>query len=286
MSCDLHTHSVYSDGELEPAALVQLAREVGCHILSVTDHDCYEGSFRALEAAKGTEVTVVPGIELDVRGDVEVLIFGMPNRELLRVSLESCEMRREVARTTSEGINAKVGSRVIDYDRDIEDVAPGAILKPHMARLCHKKGLTKDFLDFKRRLNEEWFPEGIPTFDKPELSDVLRWVKDSGAVAVLAHPLYYLIQKREAEGLSRLEDLLDLQLDGFEFYYNYGPLQAKDKEVLKRLNEAILGLAETRDLLLTGGTDFHVMGQTLGSPILPESCARALCDRIGIQRPA
>jgi DNA polymerase III alpha subunit (gram-positive type) len=36
---DLHTHTLRSDGVLEPAALVRAAAEAGIRTLSITDHD-------------------------------------------------------------------------------------------------------------------------------------------------------------------------------------------------------------------------------------------------------
>ena len=40
---DLHSHSCYSDGSDEPAALVRLAHAAGLNALALTDHDTVAG---------------------------------------------------------------------------------------------------------------------------------------------------------------------------------------------------------------------------------------------------
>ena len=40
---DLHIHSVHSDGELTPEAIVAKGRALGLAALSLTDHDCTDG---------------------------------------------------------------------------------------------------------------------------------------------------------------------------------------------------------------------------------------------------
>ena len=51
-SVDLHTHSSYSDGSLEPRQLVRLAKESGLRAIALTDHDTVEGVEEAVLAGK------------------------------------------------------------------------------------------------------------------------------------------------------------------------------------------------------------------------------------------
>ena len=41
--CDLHAHSVYSDGTLTPAQLIQTAQQVGLSALVLSDHNTVAG---------------------------------------------------------------------------------------------------------------------------------------------------------------------------------------------------------------------------------------------------
>ena len=60
---DLHTHSTASDGTLTPTELVSLARKQNLKALALTDHDTTDGLKEATEAARGTDLEFIPGIE-------------------------------------------------------------------------------------------------------------------------------------------------------------------------------------------------------------------------------
>ena len=61
---DLHVHSNKSDGSLSPSDLVLEAKKKGLTAFALTDHDTVDGIDEAMAAAKGSGVTVIPGIEL------------------------------------------------------------------------------------------------------------------------------------------------------------------------------------------------------------------------------
>ena len=70
MRADLHTHSIFSDGELIPAELVRTAKVIGHNVIAITDHvDMTNVEFvvkNVVKAAELTddEITVIPGIEV------------------------------------------------------------------------------------------------------------------------------------------------------------------------------------------------------------------------------
>ena len=59
---DLHVHSCMSDGSMTPEELVELAGQTGLAAFALTDHDTTAGIDRAVWAAKGTPVEIIPGI--------------------------------------------------------------------------------------------------------------------------------------------------------------------------------------------------------------------------------
>lgn len=61
---DLHSHSVYSDGSDTPAELVEIAKKTGLSALALTDHDTVAGVNEAIEAADGSDLEIIPGVEL------------------------------------------------------------------------------------------------------------------------------------------------------------------------------------------------------------------------------
>ena len=70
MRADLHTHSIFSDGELIPAELVRTAKVLGHNVIAITDHvDMTNVEFvvkNVVRAAELTddEITVIPGVEV------------------------------------------------------------------------------------------------------------------------------------------------------------------------------------------------------------------------------
>ncbi|WP_440058928.1 PHP domain-containing protein [Thermogladius sp. 4427co] len=72
---DLHIHSVYSDGRAPPSEIIAYAIARGLNAISITDHNTFQGSIRALELVRGGgyDIIIVPGVEVRTdRGDVLV----------------------------------------------------------------------------------------------------------------------------------------------------------------------------------------------------------------------
>ena len=71
MMIDLHTHTLFSDGELIPSELVRRAKVIGYQAIALTDHADFTNIDRLLEAAKkaryleeGYDITVLAGVEI------------------------------------------------------------------------------------------------------------------------------------------------------------------------------------------------------------------------------
>ena len=70
MRADLHTHTVFSDGELIPAELVRRAMVLGHDVIAITDHvDMTNVEWVASNVAKAVElcedyIRVIPGVEI------------------------------------------------------------------------------------------------------------------------------------------------------------------------------------------------------------------------------
>jgi PHP family Zn ribbon phosphoesterase len=73
---DLHIHTCLSPcGELEmyPRGVVERARAAGLDIIAVTDHNSAENAAAVGEAAAGTGLTVLPGMELTTEEEAHIL---------------------------------------------------------------------------------------------------------------------------------------------------------------------------------------------------------------------
>jgi PHP family Zn ribbon phosphoesterase len=81
---DLHIHTVLSacaEVEMIPPLIVEEALQKGLHVIAITDHNATGNATAVMEAAAGTELVVLPGMELLTQEEVDVLcIFDAPEQ--------------------------------------------------------------------------------------------------------------------------------------------------------------------------------------------------------------
>jgi len=67
---------------MSPRAVVERARAAGLDIIAVTDHNTMENSAAVIQAARGTELAVLPGMEMTTAEEVHILGLFDPGTEL------------------------------------------------------------------------------------------------------------------------------------------------------------------------------------------------------------
>jgi len=73
---DLHVHTVLSpcaEVEMIPPLIIRRARELGLGLIGITDHNSAENVAAVIEAAEGSGVAVLPGIEVQTREEVHLV---------------------------------------------------------------------------------------------------------------------------------------------------------------------------------------------------------------------
>ncbi|HEX7555827.1 MAG TPA: PHP domain-containing protein [Leptolinea sp.] len=73
---ELHVHTVLSpcaEVEMIPPLIIQEAVELGINLLAITDHNSTANIQAVQKAAKGSEVFILPGMELQTREEVHLL---------------------------------------------------------------------------------------------------------------------------------------------------------------------------------------------------------------------
>ncbi len=88
---DLHVHSCLSpcgDLEIYPRRIVERAIEAGLDIVAVTDHNSAENAAATIRAAKGTRLTVLPGMEIASAEEVHILGLFATVADVLVVQAE------------------------------------------------------------------------------------------------------------------------------------------------------------------------------------------------------
>ena len=108
---DLHAHTNRSDGSLEPAALVALAKETGLRALAVTDHDTTSALAIAREVGRSLGVEILTGAEITspfASARTSAIVTGAPSSQS-RSTIRGLRVSRPA--TISASIAQSAGSR-------------------------------------------------------------------------------------------------------------------------------------------------------------------------------
>ncbi|WP_395641087.1 PHP domain-containing protein [Pseudolysinimonas sp.] len=249
---DLHAHSSVSDGTETPAELVAAGVAAGLGVLAITDHDSTAGWVPAFEAAEGTGLTVLPGMELSTQLDgasVHLLAYLIdPAHPGLLAETEKIRAER------LHRAEAMVQRIAVDYALDWEDVLaqaqPGATLgRPHIADALVARGhVTDRSAAFQSILH--WRGGYYRPHAAPKPLEGVELIVAAGGVPVLAHP--------GGRGPDRLVDerrtraLVDAGLAGVEVGHRDNPPAAREKWA---------AIAQRYDLIVTGSSDYHGRGK-------------------------
>lgn len=247
--CDLHTHTLSSDGKQPPAENVRLAHEKGLTAVAITDHDTVGGIAEALEAGRQYGITVVPGVEISTRaGGKEIHVLGYfvdYEQELFLSRLarqrETRDQRNEaiIGKLNELGIAITLANVIKGIGRELKQGE--SVGRPHIADELVRLGAAADMRDaFDKYLAEGAAAYVSPPRIAPELA--CKWILEAGGVPVLAHPGIY-----GDDALVR-EIIAGSELRGIEVYHSdHGPAE----------ESRYLAMAEEFGLLVTGGSDFH-----------------------------
>ncbi|MES9964198.1 MAG: PHP domain-containing protein [Candidatus Sedimenticola sp. 20ELBAFRAG] len=202
---DLHSHSTASDGTLSPTELFELAASKGVNILALTDHDTTEGLAEAELAAIETGVCLVPGVEVSVTWNAQVVhLVGLgvdpENTELQDGLAKLREFRdwraEEIGRRLEkEGVRGSFeGARALSNGR--------LISRTHFARFLVEKGYAPDTRKVFKRFLTRGNPGHVPG-QWAELGEAVSWIRAAGGQAVLAHPARYKLTRTKLRRLIK-----------------------------------------------------------------------------------
>ena len=258
---DLHTHTTASDGVLSPADLVAAAHAFGLTTIAVTDHDTVAGIAAARQAATGTGLRVLPGVELGARHaetSVHLLGYGIdPASPALIQGLADLARQREArARAMLERL-AEAGAPL-----SWEAVRAGSsstIGRPHIARALVAAGYAADLQDAFAGLLSTRSPAYIPSAHL-SVADVVALVSAAGGAVALAHA------RRPGTRLDLVRELPALRAAGVR------GLEVYHSEHDAATSRALAAFADDEGMWWSGGSDFHGPGKPpkgLGSVAVP-----------------
>ena len=246
--CDLHTHSIFSDGTMSPEELVDIAIERGISALALTDHNTADGLARFVKYADKRGLEVAPGVEfsVDYNGrELHLLGLFIGSEDYSAVSELMNEANRRKEESNIALIDAldRAGIK-LDYQRIKDSTQSGRINRAHIATAMVEAGYVKD----RAEAFEKYLSPSKGFYKEPQrltALEIIDFIKSIGAVSVLAHPFLNL----DYEGLRAFLPMAKARgLVGMECYYS----TYDDKT-----RELSLALAEEFSLIPSGGSDYH-----------------------------
>lgn len=247
---DFHMHSLFSDGSERIPTIFALAKERGLLALAITDHDTVLGLPTVEEASLRYAIPYVPGIELTAceEGDrFHILGYGIDRNDpaLLSYSMEFLEAmnrcsRRQIHLMQADGIPLK-------EEEFFKKAGGGPLYRAKLLEALADHDLIKR--EKIMELSDSYFGSGSPyeaedAFPYRSFDEICHMIRQAKGKAVLAHP--GRIKKKNQALYERL--ITDPRLDGLEVYHHHN-----EPEVRVQL----LSIAAKRNLLVTGGTDYH-----------------------------
>lgn len=247
---DLHTHTTYSDGELSPTKLINLAKQKNISTIAITDHDTLEG-IKSIRKTFNNSIQLINGIELTAKidkGRMHILGYG--------INIYNEELNKKMIDLKTNSINSvlsiieqlkKDHNIYFTYDELKELINSNHNLgRPDIARLLIKNGYVKTvqeafdkyLIDAHNKIRNR--KKGI------DYAECIELIVKSGGIPVLAHPK--TLELNDKELLYLIKDMINVGLMGIEVYHS---------SHTKKETEKYLNIANELNLLISGGSDYH-----------------------------
>ena len=248
---DLHTHTLRSDGVLQPVELVRAAAAAGVTTLAITDHDSL-AAYRELVLGRAmpAPIELIPGVEINAlakgiplaEGELHILGFGMDQADeafeaaLARQrSARKVRFERTIAQLREVGLPIDSEIAHIDLTRD------DALGRPTIGRALIAAGYATSVEDAFNRLIG-WGGPGYVAREGMGPREAIESIRAAGGVPVLAH------FSEAPSQMPLLRELKTMGLVGLEVYYI-----SFDRNTV----ELVGAVARQLGLLATGGSDYH-----------------------------
>jgi predicted metal-dependent phosphoesterase TrpH len=232
-----------SDGQLEPAGVVEAAAAAGVTTLALSDHDAVAGVPEAARAAADLELELVPAAEMscvhEYADDLHMLGYWID----LEAIAPACERAQQERVSRAGEIVERL--RSFGFHLTLEDAIAESgdalsIGRPHIARAAGAKPeqMNAFFKEYLVPGAKAFVPRRWPTADQ-----AAELIHEAGGVAVIAHPYW------DVKDPERVETLITaLDIEGVEAFY---------PDHSRKQTEHLLRICSERGLVPTGSSDFH-----------------------------
>lgn len=246
---DLHTHTIYSDGEYTPDEVIERARKQSIGTIAITDHDNVEG-LKTIDYDKYDDIKVLPGVELTAKvskGRMHILgyLIDYHNKELnnfLKTVRENNinNLKNIVEYLKYLGITFQYDELNVIYNR------PGNIGRPDLAKLLIKYGYVTSVQEAFDKYLIQAFNESRCKNKGYPYNVILDIIKKANGISILAHPTSLELNHQDFEDL--LKDMIACGLMGLEPLHPNIPIEER---------EFLMDMVNKYNLLYSAGSDFH-----------------------------
>jgi len=280
---DVHTHTLRSDGVLEPQELVRQAATAGVRLFAIADHDNL-AAYRELvapdadalpagmELVPAVEINAVTvGLELDLPdGELHVLGIGVdPDDERFEAALATQRGARRVRFRATVDRLREIGCPVDAQIAELDLSADDALGRPTLARALMAAGFADSVEDAFQRYIGHGMPAYVPRTGLGPVA-AIRAIRAAGGLASLAH------FPEAPRRVALLRELVEEGLNGLESHHRSFDAAARD---------AVGAVARELRLVETGGTDYHgdlgPYREAHAELVMPETLVAGMREALG-----
>jgi 3',5'-nucleoside bisphosphate phosphatase len=243
---DLHIHSVFSDGTLNPEEIIKIAKQNNLSAIAISDHDTIDGIYETVAAGEKHNMEIVPAIEFSAEHTEALHILGIyidyKNKALNEKLLYMKKFRKNRLKkfiTNLQKLNLDVS-----YEEFKSLFNINVLGRPHLAAYLVKKKICLSMQDaFKNYIGKKCPAYVHKTNFK--ISEIIELINNAGGIPILAHPV--MLKNFD------IDFFIKKGIRGIEAYYYYQT--EKDTAFF-------LEIADKKNLFVTGGSDSHQLNNS------------------------
>jgi 3',5'-nucleoside bisphosphate phosphatase len=280
--CDMHCHTVRSDGNDTPRELIDNAARLGMYALAITDHDIQppecvrldDGSevlVTAYAAKQGVRLVLGYEFSCDTHvDDVHICGYGLDWRHTdLLAEVAAAKRSKSAAyedlcnRLTATGMPVDWKADILRYTR--ADGTPGVrdpdeVQRKHIFEAMAARGHAKTWSEAKIMVRDN-SELNVPR-RKIDPCEAIELIHRCGGTAILAHP-YLIDETVNVPGqpprarAEYIDGLIAAGLDGIEASYTYDKTTYKGRLTPEEIEAEVRRDYTGRVRLISGGSDYH-----------------------------
>ena len=246
--CDLHVHSVFSDGTDTPKEILEKAKKLNIKAVALTDHNTTSGLYEFEKAGRELGVETISGVEFSadyIDREVHIVALFIKKESFDKIEeFLSILTKRKIESNLKLIDGLKSIGMNIDFESLVKNSLSGKINRANIGAELVRLGYLSSVKEaFDTVLSKTYGFYIEPK--RPSAEETIKFINSIGAVSILAHPLINFSKEELKPALSVMKNA---GLKGIET--NYSTFTLTEQEWLS-------SLANQMGLLNSGGSDYH-----------------------------